>query len=151
MQYISPYSLYDEFIYDEEFADKCNCHRKQFYGQKCYIDEVLFSPFEFTNLTIRTCDTQEYVGVGQLTNNDQFRYSDKSIPLQSEPLYLNEHDIIIDSFTKRWYKVQMVSFYKENSYVDYYFISSDDKQLIMSQDQLIFYVQNKIFEVIRYQ
>lgn len=148
MIYVSKYALGDKFTIERLKLTEYDYIPENI---KCYVSHIIALE---TNYIIQLSVAEDYLEY----KKDDFLmhiyyciedYYKEPEFAQTYPTYLEIQDVIIDSFTKRWFELESIEVDYKNG-IEYFFKSSDGKEINYKEEKIRFYIKNNIFKLIRY-
>lgn len=162
MQYISPIPIEHTFTLTSDiFLKQLSYNINDFINSNCYFKNVIIAK-DYRNNFYTDVDvhlSQKFSNNKTTFKEDIFicnvifnidDYHDNLPDYNHDyPTCIELEDIVIDSFTKRWFEVESVILNKtnpnDNYIITYHLKSSDEKEIYLSEEKLSFYINNNIF------
>lgn len=162
MQYISPIPIEHTFTLTSDILLKqltYNIHN--FQNSNCYFKNVIIAK-DYRNNFYTDVDihlSQKFSNSETTFEEDTFicntiftlddYYDNLPDYNHNYPTCIDIEDIVIDSFTRRWFEVEAVILNRnnpnDNYTITYHLKASDEKEIHLSEEKLSFYIQNNIF------
>ena len=153
MKYIAPAPIGKPFTLTQNILSLhspiCTHHQyDQYINKQCIITELIIYQdnvtFSYPEVYIPTQSHPKHIDPFTLKPNDY--YQNPSLA-QYIPTLLEIEDVVIDSFTRRWFTVQscFILFIDNKYEISYHLESSDNQELTISEEKLKFYIDNNIF------